>query len=83
MLTGDDRIVQTQGRNIRIYSDYLRRRAVAFQRTKVDYVRNGDGRLKRLTIDKGLLMETEVVQRQIEALLRCDVSLSIKMLSEF
>lgn len=30
--------------------------------------------MKRLTVDKGLLRETEMVQKQIWALLRCDVS---------
>ncbi|KAF2102780.1 ANTH-domain-containing protein [Rhizodiscina lignyota] len=64
--------VQTQGRNIRSYSEYLRKRAQAFQQTKVDYVKNGEGRLKRLTIDKGLLRETETVQDQIRGLLKCD-----------
>lgn len=40
----------------------------------MDYVRNGPGRLKRLTVDKGLLRETEAVQKQIKALVRCNVS---------
>lgn len=48
-------------------------RAKAFDATKTDYVRSGPGRLKRLSVDKGLLRETEVVQKQIRALLRCDV----------
>lgn len=65
--------VQAQGRNIRRYSDYFIARARGFADTKVDYVRNGQGRLKRLTVDKGMLRETEAVQRQIKALLRCDV----------
>ena len=30
--------------------------------------------MKRLTIDKGLLRQTEIVQNEIEALVRCDVS---------
>lgn len=30
--------------------------------------------MKRLTVDKGLLRETEMIQKQIWALLRCDVS---------
>ena len=29
--------------------------------------------MKRLTVEKGLLRETEIVQRQIHALLQCDV----------
>jgi hypothetical protein len=49
-------------------------RAKAFNATQTDYVRSGPGRLKRLSVDRGLLRETEVVQKQIRALLRCDVS---------
>ena len=37
--------------------------------------------MKRLTVDKGLLRETEMVQKQIWALLRCDVG--IRMASSF
>lgn len=73
LLTSHDRAVQTQGRNIRTYSDYLKRRSISFASTKIDYVRNGEGRLKKLSVDKGLLRETENVQDQIKALLRCDV----------
>ncbi|GAD94973.1 ENTH domain protein [Paecilomyces variotii No. 5] len=65
--------VQSQGHNIRRYSEYLIARARAFADTRVDYVRSGPGRLKRLTVDKGLLRETEIVQKQIRALLRCDL----------
>lgn len=68
--------VQAQGHNIRRYSDYLITRAKAFADTKIDHVRSGQGRLKKLTVNKGLLRETEVVQRQIKALLKCDVCLS-------
>ncbi|KAE8159555.1 ANTH domain-containing protein [Aspergillus tamarii] len=65
--------VQSQGHNIRRYSDYLVARANAFEATKTDYVRSGQGRMKRLTVEKGLLRETEIVQRQIHALLQCDL----------
>ncbi|KAJ5172005.1 hypothetical protein N7492_004598 [Penicillium capsulatum] len=64
---------QAQGRNIRRYAEYLIARAKAFDATKTDYVRSGPGRLKRLSVDKGLLRETEFVQKQIRALLRCDL----------
>ncbi|KAE8354001.1 ANTH domain-containing protein [Aspergillus coremiiformis] len=64
---------QSQGHNIRRYSDYLIARANAFEATKTDYVRSGQGRMKRLTVEKGLLRETETVQRQIQALLQCDL----------
>lgn len=63
--------VQTQGHNIRTYSEYLLRRAIEYGATKVDYVRGGEGRLKRLSVEKGLLREAESVQDQIRALLKC------------
>lgn len=66
--------VQTQGHNIRTYTEYLLRRAIEYGATKVDYVRGGEGRLKRLTVDKGLLRECESVQEQIRYLLKCQVS---------
>ncbi|KAF7197103.1 ENTH domain-containing protein C19F8.03c [Pseudocercospora fuligena] len=65
--------VQTQGQNIRVYSEYLLSRAIAYERSKCDFVRSGEGRMKRLTVDKGLLRETEVVQSQIKALVKCDL----------
>ncbi|KAK5701534.1 hypothetical protein LTR97_004349 [Elasticomyces elasticus] len=65
--------VQTQGQNIRRYSEYLLARARAYGATRCDYVRDGTGRLKPLTVDKGLLRETEIVQDQIRALVRCDL----------
>ncbi|CAI7675087.1 unnamed protein product [Penicillium pancosmium] len=64
---------QSQGRNIRRYAEYLITRARAFEATQTDYVRNGPGRLKRLSVEKGLLRETEYVQKQIRALLRADL----------
>ncbi|KAJ5103260.1 hypothetical protein N7532_003789 [Penicillium argentinense] len=64
---------QSQGRNIRRYAEYLITRARAFEATKTDYVRSGPGRLKRLSVEKGLLRETEFVQKQIRALLRADL----------
>lgn len=66
-------IVQTQGHNIHTYSEYLLRRAIEYGATKVDYVRGGEGRLKRLSVEKGLLREAESVQDQIRALLKCQV----------
>ncbi|KAK1837161.1 ANTH domain-containing protein [Podospora conica] len=64
---------QTQGRNIRHYSNYLTERARAYKETKIDWVRGQDSRLEKLSVDKGLLRETEVVQHQLTALLKCDV----------
>lgn len=69
--------MQTQGHNIRTYTEYLLRRAIEYGATKVDYVRGGEGRLKRLTIDKGLLREAESVQEQIRYLLKCQVWMSV------
>lgn len=65
--------VQVQGTNIRHYYSYLLARAKAFRDTKIDWVREGQGRLKRQTVDKGLLRETESIQTQINALLKCDL----------
>ncbi len=38
--------------------------------------------MRRLTVEKGLLRQTEVVQDQIEALVRCDVSFLKECLGE-
>ncbi|KAF6843575.1 ANTH domain-containing protein [Colletotrichum musicola] len=64
---------QTQGRNIRHYANYLSARAKAFRETKCDWVRTKESRLEKLTVEKGLLRETEILQTQITALLKCDV----------
>ena len=70
---GCGRLVQVQGTNIRHYYTYLLARAKAYKDTRIDWVREGPMRLKRQTIDKGLLRETEAVQSQISKLLQCDV----------
>lgn len=67
---------QTQGRNIRHYANYLSERARAFRDTKTDWVRARENRLEKLSVDKGLLRETEAVQNQLTALLKCDVCAS-------
>ncbi|KAI1850959.1 hypothetical protein JX266_003624 [Neoarthrinium moseri] len=64
---------QTQGRNIRHYAAYLAERARAYRDTKIDWVRTKETRLEKLSVEKGLLRETEVIQHQITALLKCDV----------
>jgi phosphatidylinositol-binding clathrin assembly protein len=69
-------LVQTQGSNIRRYFEYLLERVRGYENTKADYVKVGAGRLKKLTVDKGLLRETESVQQQIRALVKCDVSVA-------
>ncbi|GKT92024.1 ANTH domain-containing protein [Colletotrichum tofieldiae] len=63
----------TQGRNIRHYANYLSARAKAYRETKCDWVRTKESRLEQLSVDKGLLRETEILQSQITALLKCDV----------
>ena len=70
----DVHLVQVQGTNIRHYYNYILGRAKAFRDTRIDWVREGVGRLKRQTVDKGLLRETEAVQNQINSLVKCDVS---------
>ena len=69
--------VQVQGTNIRHYYTYLLARAKAYKDTRIDWVREGQGRLKRQTVDKGLLRETEAVQTQISKLLQCDVGVCL------
>ncbi|GMM36134.1 Yap1801 protein [Saccharomycopsis crataegensis] len=72
-------------RSLSKYARYLAVRAQGFADTEVDYVRdeqlnnssfsrrseNSGGRLRNLSIEKGLLKEVESVERQIESLLRC------------
>ena len=66
--------VTTQGRNIRLYAVYLVERIRAYRDTKCDWVRGKEARLEDMSVNKGLLRETEVVQKQLAALLNCDVS---------
>ena len=74
---GADQIVQEQGRNIRHYSQYIHERARAYGDVRTDYVRSGEGRLRKLSIEKGLLREVECVQQQIRSLLRCSVGVLV------
>ncbi|KAK9375047.1 ANTH domain-containing protein [Lipomyces chichibuensis] len=58
------------------YSKYLQDRVRQYASTKIDYVRHKkdnptQGRLRNLSVDKGLLREVESVQSQIRYLLRC------------
>lgn len=53
---------------------YLNARAEAYGEVRTDFVRSGEGRLRKLTVEKGLLREVECVQVQIRALLKCQVS---------
>lgn len=65
--------VQTQGHNIRRYSEYLLARAQAFEAAKCDFVADGQQHVKRLPVDKGLLRETEIIQMQVRALVKCNM----------
>lgn len=60
---------------------FLIERARSYAKTKYDFVGQGSGRLKRLTVDKGLLRETESVQEMIHALLKCEVSQTIMIIA--
>lgn len=64
----------TQGRNIRHYAAYLAERVRAYRDTQTDWVRVNESKLEQTTVEKGLLRQTESVQRQLHALLKCDVS---------
>jgi hypothetical protein len=66
--------VAVQGRNIRCYAHYLNERARGYGEVRTDFVRQaGEGRLRKLTVEKGLLREVECVQTQVKALLTCTV----------
>ncbi|CCE73131.1 Piso0_000152 [Millerozyma farinosa CBS 7064] len=61
------------------YAKYLHTRAKQFEHTGIDYVRDersnnstsqSGGRLRSLSVERGLLRETESVQKQIDALLK-------------
>ncbi|ODV57942.1 ANTH-domain-containing protein [Ascoidea rubescens DSM 1968] len=71
-------------KNLRKYSNYLITRSKQFQLTRIDYVRderlnnntlhnnpNVGGRLRNLSIEKGILSEVESVEKQIDSLLKC------------
>lgn len=51
---------------------------MAFREIGIDHVKstmsNKTGRLRRMTIDQGLLKETVLVQKLIGSLLKCNVS---------
>jgi phosphatidylinositol-binding clathrin assembly protein len=72
--------VSEQGENIRDYARYLQVRVQTWRELKFDYASqrpNNDqmGRLKKLSVEKGLLREVEGVSRLVGALLKCKVPL--------
>lgn len=71
-------VVSEQGENIRDYARYLQVRVQTWRELKFDFASQnpgGDqvGRLKKLSVDKGLLREVEGVSRLVGALLKCKV----------
>jgi len=71
-------LVSEQGENIHDYARYLQVRTQAWRELKYDYAaqRPGPdqaGRLKKLSVEKGLLREVEGVSRLTGALLKCKV----------
>ncbi|KAK9464910.1 ANTH domain-containing protein [Lipomyces arxii] len=67
------------GDTIQRYSRYLQERVKQYHSLKMDYVRHKKdypdrGRLRDLSVDKGLLREVEGVQSQLKHLLRCRFS---------
>jgi hypothetical protein len=71
-------LVSEQGENIRDYARYLQVRVQTWRELKFDFASQnpgGDqvGRLKKLSVDKGLLREVEGVSRLVGALLKCKV----------
>jgi phosphatidylinositol-binding clathrin assembly protein len=70
--------VSEQGENIRDYARYLQVRVQSWREFKADYASerpNAEqmGRLKKLSVEKGLLREVEGVSRLVGALLKCKV----------
>lgn len=65
-------------RNIRAYKEYLETKIRAYSENHVDYLKpaaeHKAGRLRHLSIGNGLLKETQVLQRQLAAILRTQVS---------
>jgi hypothetical protein len=63
--------------NIYLYTSYLEQKVIAFRQLRYDYVKNTMsnkvGKLRRLSVKEGLLKETIILQKQIGALLKCNV----------
>ncbi|KAI8070946.1 ANTH domain-containing protein [Gongronella butleri] len=61
--------------NIYLYTAYLQQKVAAFREARVDHVKatatNKTSRLRRLSINDGLLKETLVLQKLIASLLKC------------
>ncbi|KAJ3146929.1 hypothetical protein HDU89_005959 [Geranomyces variabilis] len=65
---------QEQSKNLRAYALYLEEKVMTYREIKTDFVRTKPdmiARLRSLEVEKGLLKEVELLQRQINALLGC------------
>ncbi|KAJ3161985.1 hypothetical protein HDU86_005683 [Geranomyces michiganensis] len=65
---------QEQSKNLRAYALYLEEKVMTYREIKTDFVRTKPdmiARLRTLEVEKGLLKEVELLQRQINALLGC------------
>ncbi|KAL1927304.1 hypothetical protein VTP01DRAFT_3933 [Rhizomucor pusillus] len=64
--------------NIYLYSTYLQQRTLAFRELGFDHAKltmiNKIGKLRKLSVDDGLLKETVIVQKVLSALLKCNLS---------
>jgi phosphatidylinositol-binding clathrin assembly protein len=63
-----------QYKNIHSYAIYLEEKVAVYRELKVDFTKvtkEGGGRLKQLTVAKGLLREVNTLQRQLGTLLNC------------
>ncbi|CDH60073.1 enth domain-containing protein [Lichtheimia corymbifera JMRC:FSU:9682] len=69
----DKSSTHTQVQNIRIYKEYLARRAEAYGELRKDLMKpttgQKEGRLRHLSTSNGLLKETQVLQKQIASIL--------------
>ncbi|CAI2165465.1 2683_t:CDS:2 [Funneliformis geosporum] len=64
-----------QTKNIHAYAIYLEEKVAVYRELKIDFIKatseEGIGRLRKLTVAKGLLREVKILQRQLAALLNC------------
>lgn len=83
IVTADDarRSTDNVPRIIRAYASYLDDRVRAYRELRHDVIRSSDSskagsnnRLRRLTVEKGLLREVGITQKVGNAALNCDVS---------
>ncbi|KAG2225365.1 hypothetical protein INT45_005609 [Circinella minor] len=68
-----------QMENIRIYKSYLTYKVQVYGETRIDQAKNAGqnkaGRLRHLSVSKGLLKETEVLQKQITSIMRFNLNI--------